>query len=207
MPAEPSVPVSRTGIVSLLAVITSPYGTRPIPKLWPVSGSPTTDRPIPPYSIPTLLPCLGCNRFNTAAFRPVKIAGVNFRLRAGCLERVWSRSPVAPVLRRRPGGVLAIWQSHFSPFISSIAPVAYVLHAFRGHSGSWQSGNLTSGKPHFFRAWNSGWNRGSMAVKVAKAANCWPPWPPCRLGTAPEAPWRCDDVTMLLKNAVFYRSK
>ena len=82
-----------------------------------------------------------------------------YRLRAGCLERVWSRSPVAPVLRRRPGGVLAIWQSHFSPFISSIAPVAYVLHAFRGHSGSWQSGNLTSGKPVFFRAWNSGWNR------------------------------------------------
>jgi hypothetical protein len=24
--------------------------------------------------------------------------------------------------------------------------------------------------------------------------------------TAPEAPWGCDDVTMLLKNAVFYRS-
>ena len=25
-------------------------------------------------------------------------------------------------------------------------------------------------------------------------------------GTAPEAPWGCDDLTMLLKNAVFYRS-
>jgi len=29
----------------------------------------------------------------------------------------------------------------------------------------------------------------------------------CLFGTAPEAPWGCDDVTMLVKNAVFYRSR
>jgi hypothetical protein len=29
----------------------------------------------------------------------------------------------------------------------------------------------------------------------------------CFFGTAPEAPWGCDDVTMLVKNAVFYRSR
>ena len=45
--------------------------------------------------------------------------------------------------------------------------------------------------------------REKSVCKVAKAVKC---WPACRAGTAPQAPWRCDDVTMLLRNAVFYRS-